>query len=561
MSIDIVRGELERLFSLEEMTAIAADYLGLDAEVVGGSASKASFARALVAKCAQTDSIAALADVIVASRPEAADAKVRDAARAHGGLDELRPGATFGPFVIVRKLGEGPRGAVYAARQGDADRTVKIFRPDVTRDDSATARFLASVRIASKVKNEGLPSGLEAGTVDGRVWVASATIEGQPLATRVARTGPLHLNEAKPILRGVLGALRALHDARISHGAIRLENILVARASDGGARPILVDLGGDRLTSTADGPGSMRNAAIAKTASPERIRGGNADFASDIYAFGVVVFELLTGKAPFAGSVGADILAAHLREVPPVPSTVAPRGWVAKEADDAIAKLLAKDPAQRPKNATTVLGLIDPIGKAPASGPASIAPSAEQIDGFVDALVGDPTNAESAIALEAAVEAGADPSKSPTRSSSPPTASSSPKKRETPSATRRTPRSRCSSGPPASGRTPRSSPRRPRRRTRRSSRSIRATTSPPWRSKICAAHSASTRSSSRCCSSAARRARATPSEAARSTRSATSTSVSWTTASRAPSRSRRPSLRTCCPTSSPPTSSAPRAPT
>src|SRR5688572_33231117 len=137
MSIDIVRGELERLFTLEEMTVIAAEHLGLDADVVGGSASKASFARALVAKCAQIDAIATLAAVIIASRPEA-DAKVRDAARAHGGLEELRPGAMFGPFVIVRKLGEGPRGAVYAARLGspdsaggDADRTVKIFRPDV----------------------------------------------------------------------------------------------------------------------------------------------------------------------------------------------------------------------------------------------------------------------------------------------------------------------------------------------------------------------------------------------------------------------------------------------
>ena len=95
--------------------------------------------------------LGALADVMIASRPEA-DAKVREAARAHGGLEELRPGATFGSFVIVRKLGEGPRGAVYAARQGEADRTLKILRPDVTRDASAVGRFLAAVRLAAKVK-------------------------------------------------------------------------------------------------------------------------------------------------------------------------------------------------------------------------------------------------------------------------------------------------------------------------------------------------------------------------------------------------------------------------
>src|SRR5690606_4922949 len=110
-----------------------------------------------------------------------------------------------------------------------------LFRLDVTRDPSAVARLLAAVRLGSRIQHENLPQEIEAGVDEGRVWVAHAPVEGQPLATRIARTGPLHMNEAKPILRGILGALGALHEARVPHGAIRTENVLVARAADGTA--------------------------------------------------------------------------------------------------------------------------------------------------------------------------------------------------------------------------------------------------------------------------------------------------------------------------------------
>lgn len=410
MSIDIVRGELERLFSLEEMTALASDYLGLDPADVGGTASKASFARALVARCAQSDAVGALTDVLAASRPEV-DTRVREAARSAGALEELRPGATFGSFTIVRRLGEGPRGAVYAAKQGDRERTLKIHRPDITRDASAVARFLAAVRLGARIRHESLPQEVEAGVEDGRVWVSYAPVEGQPLSLRIARTGPLHMNEAKPILRGLLGALGALHDARVAHGAVRSENVLIVRAGDGATRPVLIDLGTDRLVSTADGPGSMRHPALARSQSPERIRGAAPDQASDLYALGVLAFELLSGKPPFPGAVGFDILASHLREVPPLCSAAAPKGWVGKETDELLTKLLAKDPTHRPRSAAATLSLLEPRSGPASVRPGGILPTAQQLDTLVDALVADPTSADAALALEGAVDAGGEPAK------------------------------------------------------------------------------------------------------------------------------------------------------
>src|SRR5262245_49422160 len=113
MSIDIVRGELERLFSLEEMLALSTELLGFEPSEVGGVASKASFARALTDRCAETQALDALIDAVLASRAEV-DPRLRDASGAGLVREELKPGEAFGPFTITRKLGEGPRGIVYA---------------------------------------------------------------------------------------------------------------------------------------------------------------------------------------------------------------------------------------------------------------------------------------------------------------------------------------------------------------------------------------------------------------------------------------------------------------
>ena len=146
MSVDVVRGELERLFSLEELTVISQDLLGLDPAVVGGAVSKASFARALTERCVADDALEALVDAILVSRLLAderlADLQRRSALHA----EELRPGDTFGPFTISRKLGDGPRAAVVVATRKDApdgpavERTLKVFRRDAASGPRALHR-------------------------------------------------------------------------------------------------------------------------------------------------------------------------------------------------------------------------------------------------------------------------------------------------------------------------------------------------------------------------------------------------------------------------------------
>src|SRR5258708_26431072 len=122
-TIDVVRAELERLFSLEEMTSISQRFLGLDPDDVGGSAAKGSFAKALAERCFDGDRIDALVDVILASRATV-DPRIREFTRLGGG-EEISPGDTYGHFLILRKLGETELALAYAVRRDAEDRVLK----------------------------------------------------------------------------------------------------------------------------------------------------------------------------------------------------------------------------------------------------------------------------------------------------------------------------------------------------------------------------------------------------------------------------------------------------
>jgi hypothetical protein len=353
-TIDILRAELERLFSLDEMTSMSERLLGLDPDDVGGATAKASFAKALAERCVDGDRIDALVDVLVASRP-GVDARLRDVAGLLG-RDEIAPGETLGPFVVSRKLGEGALGVVYTARHGDQDTVLKVLRCEASRDKRAVQRFLTATRMVAALDHPGLPRGLEAGETDGTYWVSYDAVDAQPLSARFSRTGPSHFTELKPILRGILEPLAALHKARIAHGDLKLENVLVGRhtaaegtspasgswsksgvTSPGGTgetmdgpssardpsqnllaswRVLLVDAGTDRLRQRSVGSnghsGALAVFGSPKTISPEQVRGLRADAAADIYAFGAMMYELLSGRPVFPYETGTDAALAHV---------------------------------------------------------------------------------------------------------------------------------------------------------------------------------------------------------------------------------------------------------
>ncbi|HTJ80797.1 MAG TPA: protein kinase, partial [Polyangiaceae bacterium] len=404
---DILRGELERLFELEDMKALSSDLMGLSPDDVGGTSGKGAFARALVERCLADGAIVALADAMAFSN-KAVKADVDLFAPA----EELAPGTMVGSFKIAKKVGEGGTGIVYLA-DGPQDKVaLKVMRTTHARDRATVQRWATAQRAAARIDEPTLGRVVGVGVLaDGRPWAATRFVEGQSLGARIARTGPMHFNEARPILRGVLQALEALHARGIAHGNVKMENVFIVRPTAEGKMTneptgVLVDLGADRLlvrrpAASAAESGVVPVAGSAKSFAPEQAKVGAATISSDLYAVGALMFEVLTGKPPFSGSA-IEVVAQHLTKDADAPSGVAPRGWVSKDVDTIALKSLEKSPAARHKTAAELREAIESVGRA------SIPPEARKkepldqsaFDRAVDALMAEPGNEELATALE-----------------------------------------------------------------------------------------------------------------------------------------------------------------
>lgn len=203
MDTDTLRGELERLFELEGLIELSRDILGLRPEDVGGMGSKAAFARSLVERCVEIEAVEALYDAAQAVKG-GFDPKVQEQLARVGARHDLHAGDVIGPFTVVRKIGDGPCATVYVAQRDGRELDVKVIHRDVTRSAPAFARFAATWRLAGRIKNEGVPAAMTVDVIDGVPVVSYEHVEGQTMAARTARSGPMHINEARSILRGIL---------------------------------------------------------------------------------------------------------------------------------------------------------------------------------------------------------------------------------------------------------------------------------------------------------------------------------------------------------------------
>jgi tetratricopeptide (TPR) repeat protein len=406
---ELLRAELERSFELAELLHICRNLLGFDPDAVGGTRAKASFAGALASYAAEQDAMEALCDALLALRPETSKEILELRSRGIVRDDERPIGAPLGPFTLTQKLGEGRSAIVYSAMRGDRPWRVRLLRHEAGRDRRGLQRFLTVNRLIAEIEHPVLPERLEAGTADGRHYVAHELLEGETLAERVARSGPLHMKDARPLLVAVLEGLAALHGRRIAHGDLRLENVVALRTDQGALRVVLLDAGSDRLrVRPRVGTGRSElfsTSASVKTAAPEQIRGLDSDQRSDVYSFGAMAFELLTGVPPFGAGSALDAAFGHLTKEAPLASMVAPKGWVPPEMDDLLSNLLHKDPALRPVDAAAVLEALSWSERV-----MSIAPpmSGEEVDAMLATLAADPTDESCAMQLESAAEGAPD---------------------------------------------------------------------------------------------------------------------------------------------------------
>ena len=236
------------------------------------------------------------------------------------GLAGLRTGALFASrFEILGSLGRGGMGMVYKARDQELGETVaiKVLRPDVARESGRIERrFRSEIRLARRVRHRNVCSVYGDGEDRGLRYICMEFIDGENLA-RVARSaGGLAWEDAWDVVLQVASGLEAIHGAGVVHRDLKTANLMrdreqVVRVMDFGiAKHHLGGTGGHTVTATGALMGTP------EYMSPEQLRGEAVDFRSDLYSFGVVIYELFTGTLPFRGETPVATILRQLQDPP-----------------------------------------------------------------------------------------------------------------------------------------------------------------------------------------------------------------------------------------------------
>ncbi len=255
---------------------------------------------------------------------------------------EFSTGQRIGDYEVLSILGAGGMGKVYKVRNVISDRieAMKILLPDLHSNQSLADRFLREIRLLATLNHPNIAALRTALTYENQLAMIMEFVEGETLSNRLARA-PVSTADAVNYSDQVLSALGYAHKLNIIHrdikpanmmltpqGVVKLMDFGIARSSSDGS-----------LTTTGTTLGSLNYMP------PEQVRGEAADARSDIYSFGVSLYELLTGKLPFHADSQYSLMTAHLNQDPPPPITL--RGDLPEGLNEIILMAMAKDPAAR----------------------------------------------------------------------------------------------------------------------------------------------------------------------------------------------------------------------
>jgi serine/threonine-protein kinase len=266
-------------------------------------------------------------------------------------------GQHLGEYVVRRHLGSGGMGIVYEGEHLTIGRkaAIKLLREDVSQ--SAQARgLLAEARAVSAIRHHGIIDIFGFGEQPGvGQYLVMEYLEGQPLSERLQARAALPLAEAVALLCEVLDALSAAHAVGVIHRDLKPSNIFMARQSNGSESIKVLDFGLAKRATTPEGTTPQTHSDVVvgtpQYMAPEQALCEEVGPQTDLYAVGVIAFELLTGRRPFTGRSAMEIVAHHLRTPPPAPSLFVE---LPPEADALVLQLLAKEPRQRPGSASEV---------------------------------------------------------------------------------------------------------------------------------------------------------------------------------------------------------------
>jgi serine/threonine protein kinase/Tol biopolymer transport system component len=334
----------------------------------------------LAAACGSDQALWQEVESLLSSYATADDFLEQPAAQVFGGLSNARPleGRVLGPYQIGSRVGAGGMGEVYKAHDTRLGRTVaiKVLPAHLATDPQGRKRFEREARAVAALNHPHISTLYDIGAQDGIDFLVMEFLDGETLAARLAK-GALPLAKVLEYGVQIASALNSAHRAGIVHRDLKPGNIML---TGGGAKLLDFGLAKPRTAAAPVDEGSSRDLTGPGTVlgtvqymAPEQIEGKEADARSDLFAFGVVLHEMLTGKRAFDAPSRARLAAAILTTQPPRVSELNPDIPVA--LDYVVGRCLAKDPDERWQTARDLLAELE-RGRASLAEPAASSQSA-----------------------------------------------------------------------------------------------------------------------------------------------------------------------------------------
>ncbi|GAC1346150.1 MAG: hypothetical protein NVSMB23_23310 [Myxococcales bacterium] len=298
--------------------------------------------------------------------------------------DPLLGQLVAGRFLIEDLIGQGGMGKVYKARHVERAIPValKLLKPALLGDPTLVGRFEREASAASRLHHPNVVEVLEFGSTGpgGTLFIALEYVEGKDLRVLLRDEWPLDEGRLCHLLAQALSALGEAHAHSVIHRDLKPENIMVAPGTGAGEQAKVLDFG---IAKILDGglPALTRSDVVCGTPqymAPEQATGTGLDARSDLYAIGVILYQLCTGRLPFDGLNAMDVLTQHVNDPPRPPRLRAPDAPISAAMERLILRALEKDPARRPQSAEEFRGLLLDVASgaaAPGAPPLDPAPA------------------------------------------------------------------------------------------------------------------------------------------------------------------------------------------
>ncbi|MEV5706950.1 Stk1 family PASTA domain-containing Ser/Thr kinase [Actinoallomurus sp. NPDC052274] len=252
-----------------------------------------------------------------------------------------------GRYLVRSRVARGGMATVYAGHDTKLDRTValKVMHANLAMDEEFVRRFIGEAKSAAALSHPNVVAVYDQGTDKGYVFLAMEYVPGRTLRDLLTERGRLGPREALQAMQPVLSALGAAHRAGLIHRDVKPENVLLT--ADGQVK--VADFGLARAETASKQTKTGMIIGTVGYLAPEQVISGDADARTDVYAAGIMLFELLTGRQPYEGGTPLAVAYKHVNETVPLPSSVIP--GLPPQIDALVASATNRDPARRPSDA------------------------------------------------------------------------------------------------------------------------------------------------------------------------------------------------------------------